>query len=108
MSGIFCKRISIEEYSEICQRTDISPNYHPNFIDYYFGTLKKKPKIIGKYDVNGQLIAASPVLLRQVFPNALHKRLLGDKYKKMGDIGQPEMLFPVSNLNQVIILEYKQ
>lgn len=89
------RNISIEEYRRLCQETDVSPNYDPNFVDYYFGQLGKKLKIAGKYSDDGELIAAFPVHLFQVFPNPIHKRLLGNQFKKIGDIGQPESLFPV-------------
>ena len=35
------------------------------------------------------------MLYGQIFPNSLHKRLLGKDAVKLGDIGQPEALFPV-------------
>lgn len=99
-------KISLNDYSALCLHADISPNYHPSFIEYYFGVLKKKPQLIGKYDKQGQLIAAYPVYLRQVFPNTLHMRLLGDRGKRMGCIGQPEILFPVAPEVSMISLNY--
>ena len=88
-------KISLNQYYDFCINNDISPNFHPAFVEFYFGQLKKKPKIIGRFDKHGQLIAAYPVLYGQIFPNSLHKRLLGKDAVRLGDIGQPEALFPV-------------
>lgn len=96
--------ITLDRYYDICMKADISPNYHPDFIDFYFTKLKKKPKIVGKFDRHGQLIAAYPVLFGQIFPNPLHKRLLNQKFKNLGDIGQPEILFPVLHSDKKLSL----
>jgi len=90
--------ISLNQYFDFCKNTDVSPNYHPSFVEFYFSQLKKKPKIIGRFDTHGRLIAAYPVLLGQIFPNTLHKTILREKHMKLGDIGQPEALFPVAQL----------
>jgi len=95
INRIKSSKISLNQYYDFCLNADISPNYHPNFVEFYFSQLRKKPKIIGRFDNQGQLIAAYPVLYCQIFPNSLHKRLLGGKTLKLGDIGQPEALFPV-------------
>jgi hypothetical protein len=87
--------ISLDKYYEICSQADISPNYHPKFVEFYFAQLRKKPKIISRINKQGQVIAAYPVLYGQIFPNSLHKRLLRQNSRKLGDIGQPEALFPV-------------
>jgi hypothetical protein len=96
--------ISLDQYYEICSETNISPNYHPSFVEFYFAQLGKKPKIIGRFNNQGQLIAAYPVLYGQIFPNTLHKRLLGKDSIKLGDIGQPEALFPIAELAPKISL----
>lgn len=88
-------KISLEQYCEICTETDVSPCYHPRFIEFYFAQLKKKPKIIGRFDNQGRLLAAYPVLFGQIFPNSLHKKLLKQKSIMLGEISQPEALFPV-------------
>ena len=87
--------LSIDEYAGLCARTDLSPGFDPVFVEFYFGRIGEKPRIVGKFTRSGELVAAFPVLLRQVFPNSLHKRLLGRKAVRLGDIGQPESLFPV-------------
>jgi hypothetical protein len=88
-------KISIKEYDQFCVGADLSPNYHPAFVEYYFTRLGKKPHIVGVFDKKDNLVAAFPSLLRQVFPNSLHARLLGDKFSKTCFIGQPESLFPI-------------
>lgn len=95
INRIKSSKISLSQYYDFCLNVDISPNFHPSFVEFYFSQLRKKPKIIGRFDNQGQLIAAYPVLYGQIFPNSLHKRLLGKKTVKLGDIGQPEALFPV-------------
>jgi len=87
--------ISLDQYYDFCLEKDISPNYHPRFIEFYFAQLGKKPKIIGRFDKHSRLITAYPVLFGQIFPNTLHKKLLGNKIRRLGDISQPEALFPV-------------
>lgn len=99
-------KISLDRYREICSESDISPNYHPDFVDFYFSQLGERCKIIGRFDDQGRLIAAYPVLFGQVFPNSLHKRLLGQGSKRLGDIGQPEALFPVGTFQKKISLNY--
>src|SRR4030042_2115831 len=89
------KRISLSEYTALCTQSDVSPNYSPQFVEYYFTKLNRKPVIKGKYDSTGRLIAAFPVLFLSVFPNSIHKRLLGEAFRGLGDIGQPEILIPV-------------
>jgi hypothetical protein len=100
------KPISLNEYYDICLEADISPNYHPHFTEFYFSKLKKRPKIIGKYKKDGRLIAAYPVLFRQIFPNSLQKKLLNQKFKRLGDIGQPEALFPAIGCAKKTALNY--
>jgi hypothetical protein len=87
-------RISLAEYEGICARTDVGPNYHPRFTDYYFSRLGMRPKLIGVYDDDG-LAAAFPSLYGQVFPTPVHKRMLGERFHRIGEMGQPEGLFPV-------------
>ncbi|BBO72982.1 acetyltransferase [Desulfosarcina widdelii] len=89
------KNISLKQYYDFCLNADMSPNFHPNFVEFYYSQLKIKPQIIGRMNKNGQLIAAYPVLYRQIFPNSLHKKILGKKFNILGDIGQPEIFFPV-------------
>lgn len=100
------KRISLNDYAELCQRGDVAPNYHPSFVDYYFGTLKRAAKLVGRFDSDGRLRAAFPVVQRQVFPNPMHKRLMKDACRRLGDIGQPEMLFPVVSPEGLTSLSY--
>jgi hypothetical protein len=90
------RHISLNEYSDFCVDKDISPTYSPALADYYFTQLGRKPQILGRFDSAGRLIAAYPTLFGQVFPNALHKRLLGEDVRKLGDFGQPEALIPVA------------
>lgn len=104
--GLSSKYISLEEYARFCQDADLAPNYHPAFVDYYFGALERKPRIVGRFDSQGRLVAAFPVALRQVFPNAAHKRLMGEAFRKLGDIGQPEMLFPTVPAPKAASLTY--
>lgn len=98
--------ISIEEYGVLCSNADLSPNYSPKFVEFYFDRLSKKPKIVGRFDREGRLFAAYPVLGRMVFPNSLHKKLLGKKAKLLGDIGQPETLLPVLHKRRPLFLGY--
>lgn len=86
--------ISLAEYETLCHQVDVAPNYHPRFTDYYFSRLGIRPKLIGVFDETG-LIAAFPALYGQIFPNPVHKRLLGDRFNRIGEMGQPESLFPV-------------
>jgi hypothetical protein len=95
--------ISLNEYYDFCRNSDISPNYHPDFIDFYFAKLSRKPKIIGHFDKTGRLIAAYPVLFKLLFPNTLHKIILKKEMAKLGDIGQPEALFPVVVKKKIIL-----
>ncbi len=88
------KRLSLDDYSTICQGADVSPNYQPAFVEYYFCRLGAKPTIVGRYDREGRLIAAFPSYLMQVFPNSAQKPLLRDFFRSV-EIGQPEALFPV-------------
>jgi len=87
--------ISLDQYSDFSANTDISPNYHPDFLDYYFAQLGIRPHIIGCFDDAAGLVAAYPTVLHSVFPNPLHKRVLPSKMHRLGDIGQPEILFPI-------------
>jgi hypothetical protein len=87
-------RISLREYEGLCDKADVSPSYHPRFVEYYFSRLRMRPKLRGIYE-RGELVAAFPVLYGQVFPTAVHKRLLGPRFDRIGEIGQPETLFPV-------------
>lgn len=87
-------RISLAEYESLCARTDAAPNYHPRFAEYYFSRLGIRPKLIGVHDADG-LVAAFPSLYGQVFPTPVHKRLLGGRFHRIGEMGQPESLFPV-------------
>lgn len=96
INSIKSSKISLNQYYDFCLNADISPNFHPDFVEFYFGQLRRKPRIIGRFDNHGQLIAAYPVLYGQIFPNTIHKRLLGKQAIKLGDIGQPEALFPVA------------
>jgi hypothetical protein len=86
--------ISLEEYETFCNRADVSPSYHPKFVQYYFSRLKIRPRLRGVYS-GGTLVAAFPTLFGHVFPTPIHKRLLGERFRKVGEIGQPETLFPV-------------
>jgi len=87
--------ISLDQYRGLCADADISPNYHPDFVEYYFAQLHIPPKIIACIDKTGRLVAAYPVLFRSIFPNPIHKRLLPARMRRLGDIGQPEILFPI-------------
>jgi Mig-14 len=99
-------KISISEYGKLCRNSDYSPNYHPAFIEYYFSRLGKKNNIVGVFDKHDNLIAAFPSILRQVFPNPIHKRLLGDKFNKTCYIGQPESLIPIDPTASMIRLNH--
>jgi Mig-14 len=88
------RRLSIDEYSELCRDADISPNYHPAFTEYYFSRLRMEPVIVGRYGRDGRLLAAFPSYLMQVFPNSAQKLLLRQFFANV-EIGQPEALFPV-------------
>jgi hypothetical protein len=87
-------RISLTEYESLCARTNVAPNYQPRFAEYYFSRLGIRPKLIGIHDKHG-LVAAFPSLYGQVFPTSVHKRLLGQRFHRVGEMGQPESLFPV-------------
>jgi Mig-14 protein len=87
-------RISIDQYAQLCAQSDVSPNYHPRFIEYYGSRLKLRPKLIG-IEQGGRLVAGFPTLFGQVFPTPLHKHMLGSRFHRIGEIGQPETLFPV-------------
>jgi hypothetical protein len=92
-------RISLADYSALCLKADVGPNYHPRFVDYYFTALKLKPRLTGVID-QGELVAAYPTLLGQVFPTPIHKRLLGERFQRVAEMGQPETLFPVRETAQ--------
>jgi hypothetical protein len=91
---MYRRLISLAEYETLCAQTDVSPNYHPRFADYYFARLGMRPKLVGVYGKEG-LVAAFPSLYGQVFPTPVHKRVLGERFSKIGEMGQPESLFPV-------------
>lgn len=89
------RRISLEDYADLCAQTDYNPVFDPAFVEYYFGRLGETPRIQGKFDRLDRLVAGFPVLFLQVFPSPLHKRLLRSRAACLGNIGQPEGLFPV-------------
>ena len=91
------RRLSLTEYSDFCANKDLSPALQPALTDYYFNQLGRKPAIIGRCDSDGRLVAAYPTLYGQVFPNVIHKRLLGKGAAKLGDFGQPETLIPLES-----------
>lgn len=97
-------RITLDEYSALCEISDISPNYHPSFVEHYFSRLGLPPRIIGRFDTDGRLVAAFPAYAMQVFPNSVHKILLGRRFRKLGEIGQPESLFPVLDIDSKVTL----
>lgn len=79
-----------------CETTDISPNYHPDFLLYYADRLGFQPKLIGYFNKNTGLFAAYATLYQSIFPNPLHNRLMPNRMRVLGAIGQPEILFPMS------------
>lgn len=87
--------LSLAQYDEFCRSQDVGACYAADMCAYYFAEMKRPARIIGRYDRDGRLVAAYPSLYGQLFPNTLHKRLLGKRFQRVGDIGQPEGLFPV-------------
>ena len=65
-----------------------------------------RPQIYGKVLNNGTLAAAFPALFRIVFPSTLHKKIFGFYFNRLGDIGQPEGLFPVADVVLKINLSF--
>jgi hypothetical protein len=103
-SSIFKEPISLSDYRMLCNTTDISPNYHPDFLEYYSDRLGFRPKIIGCFHKKTGLFAAYPTLFSSVFPNPLHSRIMPKQMRALGDIGQPEILFPMSNFSPKVNL----
>ena len=104
--GLNSKCISLDVYAQFCGETDIAPNFHPAFVEYYFEALGRTPEIVGRFNSDGRLVAAFPVYWRQVFPSSVHKKIMGDGFRKLGDVGQPEMLFPVVSDAESVSLTY--
>lgn len=89
------RSLSIQEYADFCARCDLSPALSPEFAVHCFQMIKETPRFVGIRDRFGELSAAFPALYGMVFPNALHKRAIAQRMKDVGDIGQPEQLFPI-------------
>lgn len=104
--GLNSKCISIDVYSQFCGDADIAPNFHPAFVEYYFRALGRAPEIVGRFNSDDRMVAAFPVYWRQVFPSSVHKKIMGDGFCKLGDVGQPEMLFPVVSDAESVSLTY--